>query len=83
MYSEESARAIFFNLKCEGSLFEHSVSEQKVISHKKSHSLYEKDKGPACNLIYTNTNNELWLRGSAAWKHTDLRAQTTYSLSFD
>lgn len=66
----------YFYFKCAGSLFEHSVSEQKIISHKKGHSLYEKDKRPACNLIYTSTNNELWLMGftviagsTVIWEH--------------
>lgn len=66
----------YFYFKCAGSLFEHSVSEQKITPHKKGHSLYEKDKKPTYNHIYTSTNTEFWLTDSAViagstliWEH--------------
>lgn len=42
----------YFYFKCAGSLFEHSVSES-IISHRKHHSLYGRDRRPSCNLMYT------------------------------
>lgn len=76
MYSEESATAIIFILNVQVVYLNIQFQSRKLFSVKKVTAYMKKNKRPACNLIYTSTNNGLWLTGftviagnTLIWEH--------------